>query len=199
MLRSVLSLSMALSIPAIAQGTYLYIYTGNNYTDLHNQTPPDGAYTDEMRVTGWFEVENPLPPDLPHSPVSLLNWSLSDGRNSISAGPDQSFFLSISTDSQANVLSWEFNATTGNPIEFAEQGWGIATISYRFSEDVGGIIECATAAGCGGTGGSGGLMQDLGISVEPGTWTFVPEPSTALLLGLGLIGIAAHRRRVMRG
>ena len=47
--------------------------------------------------------------------------------------------------------------------------------------------ECTGGAGC------PGVFSDVGqVTANPGAWV-IPEPSTASLLALGLVGLAARR------
>jgi hypothetical protein len=52
--------------------TYKYTYTGNNFlaSSILDATPPAGAYTATMQVSGDFTLATPLPPNLPVLPLT---------------------------------------------------------------------------------------------------------------------------------
>jgi hypothetical protein len=86
-----------------------------------------------------------------------------------------------------NVLSWD--PTTGILIPTLDNnqnsGWGFFSPT---TGEIGKIVISADTP----SGGSSDLIQ-FGMGVP------VPEPNTALLLGLGIAGLAVHRRLGIRG
>lgn len=165
-----------------------YVYTGNPFDTFVDRDPPAGSYDASMRVTGSISLDAPLPSDLPLTTftLDLLAARWSDGRRTITA-LDQ---LRLATDATGAIVEWE-----------------VAGLAFTFAG--GNIAECQDITSFGGTPG-GQLDQgrilfgdcfaaplpnaDAGsVSGNPGSWTLVPEPGTALLAGLGLVLLAAGR------
>jgi hypothetical protein len=190
MLRVILSLFLILVIPTVAQATYTYIYSGDNFHSVIDEAPPAGSYNTDMRVTGHFTMP-------PFHDISryVESYSFNDGRFTLTEANSSASQFIVLTDSQGGISLWliELGTQTGLD-EIGDQSFRIVTANHLDILDGGEVVECVAVVdlAC-ETQRDAGRVYDI-----PGTWTFIPEPSTALLLSIGLIGIAAHRRSVQR-
>jgi hypothetical protein len=166
-----------------AHATATYKYVGNNFTTA------SAPYSTADKITATLVLTDVLGPDLAFAGIGALivQWDFTAG-----AGVHHSFDGSTSqcsngrgfsagTDSSGVITDWNFI--------FADDGCG-----QRLS----------TKNGAGGTPidqvSDEPVTMILGnVSGNPGSWTLVPEPSTLSLTALGLLGLAATRRRCAAG
>jgi hypothetical protein len=197
MQRAIWSFALILLIPTGAQAVYTYTYTGNNFHSVIDEAPPAGSYTTDMRVTSHFTMPFPIAPDSPFHDISryVESYSFNDGRFTLTEANSSASQFIVLTDSQGGISLWliELGTQTGLD-EIGDQSFRIVTANHLDILDGGEVVECVAVVdlAC-ETQRDAGRVYDI-----PGTWTFIPEPSTALLLSIGLIGIAAHRRSVQR-
>lgn len=174
---TLLSVSLVLlSTPALAN--VIYQYQGNTFDQIFDEDPPTGTYDTTMSVAGSFELAAPLGADLGFQSISasVLSFSFSDGRRTITEStPGGSLSVFVATDGSGDVAAWSIEVLDA-------QRAGILMSSAG-----GSVADEASFAGSGGF--------DFGLATSPGTWTVVPEPSTAPLLGLGLSVLGLRRRR----
>ena len=79
-----------------ASATVIYSYSGPNYTEIQDGTPPEGSFTSAMGVSGFLEFSEPLPPSSIYNLLDLresllLGFSFSSGRFTL--GPDLAGFV----------------------------------------------------------------------------------------------------------
>jgi hypothetical protein len=190
---------------SMATATVTYTYQGLNYCSrcIRDSDPPPGTYTTSMSISGSIELANPLPANLPPTIITgeVLSHTFTDGRNRLTEAdthPRYDFLLAVGTDAAGNITTWYLQRSSlrGSTVP----GFMLQTIlllsdstaRLGFGDDSARMEECSSlTVPC-----HDGVAVDLAWIPGRGTWTFVPEPTTALLLGLGLIGIAATRRRV---
>jgi len=194
-------LALSLAIASGASAATIYQYTGNTYTVTIDNTPPAGTtYTTSMSVSGSFTTAVALAANMPLTDISasILLYSFDDGANTLTQSNSTLFgAFSVATDGGGNISLWQFTANSGPPLPSTggpgDQRMLISSADTGvFQLDRGILQECTAVSGT----SCGSVFSDLGqVSNSPGAWSIVPEPSTALLLGAGLIGIASGRGR----
>ncbi len=116
------------------------------------------------------------------SVISDANWD-----------PGSTLFA-FTTDSGGKIVGWTTVVT--KYIQAPHGGWQIGDISGRSfttaqPETVNAYVRACATIDCTST-----LMDEVDVGAgSSGSWSLVPEPSTAVLVGLGLAALAAHRRR----
>ncbi|MGH0038147.1 MAG: PEP-CTERM sorting domain-containing protein [Myxococcota bacterium] len=186
-LPAVLFLASCMAHPASA--TVIYSYTGNPFTTITDANPPAGTYTTDMRVTGWFELAEELPPDwnaygyeardIRHL---VLDYSFSDGRQILTpANSSYGRLFAVRTDENREILSWQLDLRTVSETRIA-----LRTNTDTDIEDTGLILDVEADQ-----------WDYAEVTRNPGTWmvTSVPEPASAALLGAGALGLFALPRR----
>lgn len=182
----VLSLLAAFAFAGSAWADTIYIYTGSPFTILSGN-PPSSA----TRLTGFFSVASPLPPNLQTiRPVFInvvpLTWSFTDGNF-------------VFTASNSTLLVFEFTTNATGAIN----GWCVGTVAAlpanpNFSSGNG-------LNGCFGADIVDYRAFNQAQSSLPGTWSVAtppvvtPEPTTITLVVVGLSGLMFRKRRPRQG
>lgn len=155
-----------------------YTYTGATFSSLSGLScPPDCS------VNGTFTIPAPLPPftatfinptafDFQISTAGTPTWT------NLNIGPYS--FFELATDIYGNVAAWTFSLhnTNGDSV-FVCNG------PAPLPNTCGSPFDTFTSAG-------GGLAQTGGA----GSLIATPEPSTLILLGTGLLGLAGAKRKL---
>jgi len=185
-----------------------YEYVGNNFNEFTDETPPDGAYSSSMSVTGYFTIDGVLSPNTDYThifggpPGELLDvsfFSFNDGRYTLATGDSGIYGFWLSTDSNGDIATWDLTLLR-DPFQEGDLGdqfpWLSTARSLGGSGDGGTIAECLDAT-CGDGVSNYGLDRGW-IVGNPGSWTtVVPVPAAAWLFGsaLGLLGWVRARSR----
>jgi hypothetical protein len=188
-----MTMIICLSFASTASALVRYSYTGNNYTVV------DAPYTTSMSLSGWFEMDSPIPPNIA-VPANLLasitNYSFSDGVNTLTNGNSGIFAAYFATDGLGNFTYWEINLSgpvpgaVNNPADIITTNSGVDRVDAD--------ANCVQLF----NGICSGVSQLNGAeSTVPGAWTrdiLVPAMSGwGLIVLMMLIGAGSiyHLRR----
>lgn len=160
----------------------------NNWTGVQNYTGADAAsatnLAEVMRDIRWNGNPNPINVDI----TGLV--------------PGQSYNVQLLFNEGANRDRWWDIAVSGNLVvdNFSSEGESVWTNSNGFAytgdftANGAGVIDISMAANIGGDDRSLAPGADANPILQ-GVVVSIPEPSASALLGLGLIGLLARRRR----
>jgi hypothetical protein len=156
-------------LPLLADTTYTY--TGTPFTTLIGGTEFAGESNN-----GSFVLAAPFPDNIDYPPIiPPVSYSFSDGINTLSNENSALGSFYFQTDSAGNIIGWDISVVGASSVLVVSQG-----------HDVG--LDETT-----------GQEGDSEIS---GTWTSsaipaspVPEPSSLMLFGTGVLGAAGILRR----
>lgn len=202
--RTTLTIAALLLLTSPATASTLYRYVGNPFTLVVDNDPPPGSFNSSMFVEVLLEFEDPLAPNLDVSDAvisgNLLSFSFTDGMQTITEAEATSVVARFSTDSNGGILEWGVQAVlrsspSSDPFEVGDTQYTIDSFSsINAVRDSARNFVCLTPTAIGGCGGQSDLAR---VTRNPGMWTVVPEPSTGLLVGLGLAaaGMRGRRRR----
>lgn len=165
-------------------------------------TPGSGLYVADTSGSGWGHVAEPSSPNV------LTLWGPTAYGNSFTLNfSDVVDYFSFSTSGFIGALSpsgnilgdWTATAYNSSDVALGSVGEGIIasysdipinTYTLDFSDDISYVTFSANAHGYAGV--QMPLMDDYSFPDA------VPEPSTMLLLGSGMIGLLATRRFALR-
>jgi len=170
-------------ITSPATADVIYQYTGNPFTTVAS------PYTTRDFVSGTIELSSILPPNLKQAPIQVNAFRFGDGVQTLTSAnlglPTDSL---VSTDGSGAIAGfWEFVFGGRNPeAPIIQTLNAFQGMQGPVTQDEGRLGNLAMGAPIGAN------------TNDPGVWTLVPEPSTALLLASGVVGLAVRRRRARR-
>jgi hypothetical protein len=174
-----------LGVLAGSAQTYIYTYTGNDFTSA------SGTYTTSDKVTGSITFSAPLGDSYEGDPsATLLSFNFSDGVGPQNIGGSQAVFpyvgaFNFGTDSSGAIVSWNFQAMVFLSFFSPPETKGIQT-----ENDSGNVVDSGNIDTPFGYTGEGSVSSDPGVWVE----TVVPEPSVGLLFVSFAALVLASRR-----
>lgn len=180
---------LALAVPARADSTTTYIYTGNSFNAFSGNysCPP------ECFISGFFIIAGPPPTNLVGTSsqfdfdVSPLYYSFSDGSATANSSNSCADFFEISTDGEGNITDWTirlFTPSQNAPCNGGGTYTGVQLLTTNESTSTIDITIQAPAA-----------TDFAAVAQQPGTWvTRTPEPASALFMLTGIACLLAVRR-----
>jgi len=170
---ALMSIGLELGLSAPASATAMYTYTGNDFTIV---TSP---YTTSMSVTASMTLTNPIGPNQTNvdEVPNLIALSMFDGVQTINLStPSVAPIATFTTNSAGNITNWDVELPVS--LQF----------HIIYTENDSTLVQDAGQLFNGAAGAN---------SSQPGVWTLVsvPEPSSVVLLAVGLVAMAGARRR----
>jgi len=176
---------LVLCLAAPAKADSVDTYTGNPYTTI---AVPSSGYTTANSITATLTFQNPLPADAslaygyggigtPTATDPLEAFVISDGAVTFNLSDGYNIFLV--TGSGGQIVSW-FVGGCGAPCSSSD---------INIDTEFGLPSPVATLGFDGSTQGSSGTVLAYNTD-DPGKWRSVPEPSSLLMLGAGILGLA---------
>jgi hypothetical protein len=178
-----ISLGIALSIAAVVQPARaentIYTYTGQDFTT--NNVDSLTHFISATVILNTALTAN-LNQFTTAETSEVVSYTVTDGITTWS-GPDQTLYISFTTDASANITNWGFGILPTPPIDV--HAYPYLTVQNR--PDLTPTDAVYT--------GLGGATEFSNLN-SPGSWTVgAPEPATNLLLGSGLVLLAAGYQR----
>jgi hypothetical protein len=168
-----------LTLVASARADAIYTYTGNPFTSCSG--PCSGALSGSLTLAQALAANSTTSVQFPAVPGygNVVTWSFTDGNFVWTPSNSPGVLATFTTGSSGQIVQWTLNGGTATV--------GSNTFQWQ-SSNVGCAIHMLTCVDSSTVNGT-----IFAKSTLPGSWTrttTVPEPSSVLLLALGLVALA---------
>ena len=168
--------------PSATADEITYTYTGNQFTSFGGSA----TCPTECNITGSFTLSAPIPSNFSGFFVPD-SFSFTDGLVTFTKANATSFAFGFITDSLGDLTAWNLNFIDPSISMFV--GTGTSAICP---------MNCTVTDGSFAPSGPNPINYAQVVD-DPGKWssaiTATPEPSTFVLLGTGILGLAGMARR----
>lgn len=173
-----------------AGASVIYQYVGAPYLLVEDEPIPAGAYTTDMHITGRFEFAELLSPGVAQDDFEVLRYELSDGRVTLDESNSSLSFTNVDVDANGLITHVQFWAMSQAMNGVGSHGSQIVSTG-GFNLEFASFAECIAEPCSSNEDFSSDFAQSF--SSHAVGWSIIPEPSTGLLFGLGLLGLRGIR------
>jgi hypothetical protein len=173
-----LILAMGFAPKATADSETTYSYVGNAYNTFYGTS----ACPPLCGITGSFTVAAPLIPDANYY-FTPLSYSFTDGLTTYTSSDVTISDFGVVTNSLGQIVGWNMD-------------WHTSVYEMFSGTNPPGCVGCSVL--------DGSFIPDVNggeVLGKPGKWTessSVPEPSSILMLSLGLLTLLGGKRGIYR-
>ena len=183
---------LSLTLPARADETYTY--TGNPFTYFSGVDSCPSV----CAISGSFTLASALGSTAFPTTPTPLSYSFTDGNFTWTSSNSSIAVFEFGTDSTGNIDAWIISLyeTTNIRDTLYSCGSSVCGSSFHYTGyDNSQLVEVSPFS----------ILGNAIVENEAGTWVAsssspsLPEPSSLLLLGAGVLGVASGRRRRLLG
>jgi len=186
------TLTLCVTLASSASAAVRYTYTGGNFTTANS------PYTTSMHLSGWFELNAPIPPNTPWPAdftAAVTGFSFFDGVNTLTNANSSLLSARFKTNGSGGFDTWEIYfsnpvpATLSTPINF------IATTSDSDKADTATVCQQVLDGACSYVFPLDGASFFQPPNAPPGGWQMdtinaVPTMSTGGVIFTVVLAVA---------